>query len=129
MRLLVVGDDSLLQRLVINLLDNAIKYSDDGGTVSDRVTILGDGIALDVSNGGPGIPAEARPQVFDRFFRADAARTHHGNGRNAGSGLGLSIARWIAELHGGRLELSDASAATTTFTLSLPREPTLHVAR
>ncbi|MGH7618404.1 MAG: ATP-binding protein, partial [Gemmatimonadaceae bacterium] len=63
--------------------------------------------------------------VFDRFYRADTARTHGSISHGSGSGLGLSIARWIAELHGGCLELTEASAATTEFTLRLPAEPVL----
>jgi signal transduction histidine kinase len=61
--------------------------------------------------------------VFDRFYRVDASRTHAFVSQGSGSGLGLSIARWIAELHCGRLELTDASANATVFTLHLPVQP------
>jgi heavy metal sensor kinase len=124
-----IGDEQLLQRLVTNLLDNAIKYSPNAGAVSVRFGRARTSFELAISNGGPGIPPEARDHVFERFFRANSART--GGATNAaasGSGLGLSIARWIAELHGGTLELTEASDACTTFTLSLPLEPVLEPA-
>jgi heavy metal sensor kinase len=120
-----VGDEALLERLVMNLVDNAIKYSCDGTTVRVCVTADASGIRLTVSNSGQGIPDEARAHVFERFYRADAARTHVFASQGSGSGLGLAIARWIAGLHGGRLELTDASAAHTSFTLELPAEPVL----
>jgi signal transduction histidine kinase len=118
-----VGDERLLARLIANLLDNAIKYS------SSRVAVLlerrANEFVIDISNDGPGIPDDARAHVFDRFFRVDAARTAAvgESGRISGSGLGLPIARWIAEQHGGTLVLSEATAEWTTFTVRLPRTP------
>jgi two-component system OmpR family sensor kinase len=122
-----VGDEQLLQRLIANLLDNAIKYSPLHERVEVRFERAADEYRLTVSNRGPGIPPEARAHVFDRFFRADSARTISlgEKGRITGSGLGLPIARWIAERHGGRLELSDAQDRQTTFTLYLPASPIL----
>ncbi len=81
------------------------------------------GIRLTVSNSGQGIPDDAQAHVFERFYRADAARTHAFVSQGSGSGLGLAIARWIAELHGGRLELTDPSPGNTTFALQLPLHP------
>jgi two-component system OmpR family sensor kinase len=125
-----VGDEQLLQRLVTNLLDNAIKYSPDGGVVTVRFARGPSTFELAISNSGPGIPPEARAHVFERFFRANAARTASAsNAAASGTGLGLSIARWIAELHGGTLELTEATSARTTFTLRLPHEPVLESAR
>ncbi len=123
-----VGDPVLLERLVMNLVDNAIKYSDDGGTVSVRLGQDTRGISLTIANGGRGIPVEARPHVFDRFYRVDAARMVGGRGApsSSGSGLGLAIARWIAELHGGAIELAAADPGLTVFTFRLPLEPKLH---
>lgn len=115
------GDEQLLQRLIVNLLDNAVKYSADSGIVNIRLVETGEGISFSVSNGGIGIPAEAQAHVFDRFYRADPARSRRESG-GSGSGLGLSIARWIAELHGGTLTLTEATAVRTTFTLRLPKE-------
>ena len=122
-----VGDEQLLQRLIANLLDNAIKYSPMNEDVSVQFDRANDEFILSVSNGGPGIPADARAQVFDRFYRADSARTISlaEKGRITGSGLGLPIARWIAERHGGALELSEATDRLTTFTLHLPATPVL----
>ena len=122
-----VGDSVLLERLVMNLVDNAIKYSDDGGTVSARLDRNAQGVWLTVVNGGPGIPAEAQPHVFDRFYRVDAARTAAARGAavSSGSGLGLAIARWIAELHGGAVELTASEPGRTAFTFRLPPEPRL----
>lgn len=120
-----VGDEQLLQRLVVNLLDNAIKYSPAQSQIDVRFEREPEAYTLRVSNSGPGIPVEARAQVFDRFFRADTARTMAlgENGRITGSGLGLPIARWIAERHGGTLELSESNDRRTTFTLRLPVVP------
>lgn len=126
-----VGDSGLLERLIMNLVDNAIKYSDDDGTVAVRLAHTVNGIRLTVENGGPGIPDDAQPHVFERFFRVDAARTRAAQGASAtsGSGLGLAIARWIAELHGGALELTESRPGRTVFTFRLPREPRLMAMR
>jgi heavy metal sensor kinase len=125
-----VGDEQLLQRLVTNLVDNAIKYSPDGSVVSVCFRRAASAFVLAISNGGPGIPPEARPHVFERFFRADAARTATANvASTSGTGLGLSIARWIAELHGGTLELTESTNTRTTFTLQLPLAPVLQTGR
>ena len=123
-----VGDAVLLERLVMNLVDNAIKYSDSGGIVSVRLDRNAQCICLTVVNGGPGIPAEARAHVFDRFYRVDAARTAAASASavSSGSGLGLAIARWIAELHGGTAELAASEPGRTVFTFRLPPEPKLH---
>jgi signal transduction histidine kinase len=126
-----VGDEQLLQRLIANLLDNAIKYSPVNECVSVRFDRVGDEYVLAVSNGGPGIPSDARTQVFDRFYRADSARTISlaDQGRITGSGLGLPIALWIAERHGGTIVLSEATDLRTTFTLHLPVVPVLERAQ
>jgi heavy metal sensor kinase len=123
-----VGDTVLLERLVMNLVDNAIKYSDDGGTVDVHLDRNATSIRLVVTNGGRGIPEEARRHVFDRFYRVDAARTRAAGGATAssGSGLGLAIAKWIAEVHGGDVELTASEAGRTVFTFRLPPEPKLH---
>jgi two-component system sensor histidine kinase QseC len=95
----VLGDDTQLSLLLRNLLDNAIRYTPVGGRVAVTVRNT-DGIALEVRDTGPGIPKAEREQVLERFYRIS------GSGEE-GSGLGLSIVRRIAELHGARLELSD----------------------
>ena len=112
------GDASLLRRLLLNLLDNAIKYTPAGGHVRVRTARVTGGYTVSVSDTGAGVPVEARDRLFDRFFRANRAR---GSGADAqGAGLGLAIARWIAEAHGGRLELAETGERGSTFVLTLP---------
>jgi two-component system, OmpR family, sensor kinase len=111
------GDQDLLRRLVVNLLDNAIRYTPDGGAVSVALENQGPDIRIVVSDTGIGIPAECAEHVFDRFYRVDQARSR-GDGE---FGLGLSIAKWIAESHRGTLELSRTSELGSTFTVSLSR--------
>ncbi len=115
----LTGDEALLHRLILNLLDNAIKYSPPGAMVSLRLTVDGDLYRLEVADTGPGIPKDLQPLIFERFVRADAARSHDQND-TSGAGLGLSIARWIANAHGGQLELARASAEGSVFVLRLP---------
>lgn len=110
------GDEALLRRLVMNLLDNAIKYTPPGGAV-DLYAASEDGrFVLDVRDTGPGIPPAAQARLFDRFFRA-AERIDEGDG---GAGLGLAIARWIAESHGGTIRLARSDATGSTFRVTLP---------
>jgi len=98
------------------LLDNAVKYTPEGGSVQVRVEEKDGGAALAVSDTGVGISEEQLPLVFDRFYRADAARTEEG------VGLGLSIARQIAEAHGGTIEARSKLGVGSTFVLLLPRQ-------
>jgi heavy metal sensor kinase len=113
------GDEALLQRMLLNLVDNAIKYSPPGSTVTVGCRREADHYIVSVSDNGPGIPAEVQSRVFERFFRADKARSR-AEGGTGGSGLGLSIARWIAEAHHGQLVLSRSDNFGSTFTASLP---------
>lgn len=113
---IVSGDDAHLRRLVLSLLDNATRYNHPGGQVECRLETRGNQAVLRVRNTGPGIPAEARARLFQRFFRADPARTRGGHG------LGLSLSREIARAHGGRIELAaDAAPGWTEFVVTLPR--------
>jgi signal transduction histidine kinase/ribosomal protein L7/L12 len=98
------------------LLDNAVKYTPDGGSVTVRVVEEDGGVALAVSDTGVGISEDQLPLVFERFYRADAARAEEG------VGLGLSIARQIAEAHGGTLEVRSKLGVGSTFVLLLPRQ-------
>ena len=117
------GDPDLLGRLVLNLLDNAVKFSPAGGTVD--VDLLRDGAlgTLTITDAGPGIPPEAQARIFERFFRADDARTRVEASETTGAGLGLAIARRIAEAHGGTLELAESRPGRTTFRATLPLNP------
>lgn len=111
------GDFGLLERAVGNLVENAVKYSPRGARVEVRCRSAEGVATVEVEDTGPGIPPEHVPFVFDRFYRADPARS-----RGAGAGLGLPIARAIAEAHGGRLELVRA-APGTLFRVTLPASP------
>ncbi len=113
------ADEALLKRMLLNLLDNAIKYSPKGGTITLDCQRRGDDYVVSVTDTGEGIPAELQQRVFERFFRANKARSRQ-EGEMGGAGLGLSIARWIAEAHHGRLELIRSDATGSTFTAVLP---------
>jgi heavy metal sensor kinase len=113
----VQGDYAILRQVLINLLDNAIKYSHAGGHISVRVSSAGDhSVLVEVEDGGPGIPPEHRDKVFDRFYRLDEGRSREAGG----AGLGLAIAKWGAEAHGGRLELECKVGGGCIFRLLLP---------
>jgi heavy metal sensor kinase len=111
------GDEELLRRMTLNLLDNAIRYTPPGGKVLAELDAGVDGVRIRISDTGIGIGPEAAAHVFERFFRADKARSR-GNG---GFGLGLAIVKWIAESHRGVVELASQPGAGSTFTVTLPR--------
>ncbi len=113
------ADEALLGRMLLNLLDNAIKYSPEGSEVHLACSRQGEQYLLSVSDNGPGIPVELQPRIFERFFRVDKARSRP-DGDRGGAGLGLSIARWIVEAHDGRLELNHSDRTGSTFTVALP---------
>jgi two-component system OmpR family sensor kinase len=115
-----VGDEELLRRLLLNLLDNAIKYSTRPGVVALTLESAAGWRRVTVTDSGAGIPPEAQPHVFERFYRGDMARSVAESAQGGGAGLGLSIARWIAERHGGGLTLVESSPNGTTFELVLP---------
>ena len=110
------GNEQRLRRLAGTLIDNACKYVDDGGAVDVSLSRSGKQARLAVRNTGAPISPEDLPHVFDRFYRADKART----GGAGGHGLGLAIARAIAEEHGGTLTASSTQAEGTVFTATLP---------
>jgi heavy metal sensor kinase len=113
------ADEALLRRMVLNLLDNAIKYTPKGGTITLDCHRRGAEYAMSITDTGEGIPAELQQRVFERFFRADKSRPRQ-EGESGGAGLGLSISRWIAEAHHGRLELTRSDPTGSTFTVLLP---------
>jgi len=116
------GDEGLLRQMLLNLLDNAVKHTPAGGSIHVRLARADGHYSISVSDTGAGIPAEAQSQIFERFYRLDKARSRAeaARGVNSGAGLGLSIARWIAEAHGGRLVLQHSGEAGSTFVASLP---------
>ncbi len=111
-----VGDD--LHRLALNLIENAFLHTATGTPVVASVRREGDRVLLEVADRGPGVPAERRERIFERFARSDDDRTAVG-----GSGLGLAIVRSVAEAHGGAVELRDASGGGAVFVVSLPARP------
>ena len=110
----VSGDATLLRRLFENLLSNAIAYTPRNGAVDVSVARDDGHVLLRVKDSGPGIPAGEQERIFERFVRLDPAR------ERGGAGLGLSIARWVAQAHGGDVRVESSSPAGTTFTASLP---------
>ena len=112
----VPGDALRLRELLTILLDNSLKYSDAGASVAVSVRTSGQKAVLQVSDSGHGIPAEALPRIFERFYRVDKARSRE----VGGSGLGLSIAKWIAELHHGSIDIESTPGKGTTVTVGLP---------
>jgi len=113
----VFGNPDQLEQVIENLVANAIRHTPDGGTVALRATAPDDSVVLSVMDSGPGIPAEHVSHVFDRFYKADAARA---NGAE-GSGLGLSIAKAIVARHRGTIHLTSAPGQTV-FTVTLPQD-------
>jgi signal transduction histidine kinase len=111
----VEGDAGLIKQLLRILSDNSIKYTDGGG----RITVTlerGDQARLTVRDEGAGIPSEILPHIFDRFVRADESRTRN----TGGAGLGLSIAKWIVDRHGGYFEVVSREGLGTKMTVVLP---------
>jgi two-component system phosphate regulon sensor histidine kinase PhoR len=106
----------LLEHAVVNLLDNAIKFSDPGGVVEIEVREEGDEIAVSVRVHGAGIAHEHVPRIFERFYRVDKGRSRE----IGGTGLGLAIAKHIAQAHGGRIAVESTYGEGSTFTIYLP---------
>jgi signal transduction histidine kinase len=104
--------------MILNLLDNAIKYTPEGGHVEISCLSAASGFGVHVTDTGNGIPPELQTKIFERFFRADPARSR--SGREGGAGLGLSIALWIAQAHHGRLELVRSDNSGSHFAVYLP---------
>jgi two-component system sensor histidine kinase SenX3 len=110
--------------MLYNLIDNAIKYSGERGSV--RVGLeAGDGAArVSVADTGPGIPAEDQGRLFERFYRADQSRARDTAGGIGGAGLGLAIALWVARSHGGNIEVESRLGEGSTFRVVLPLQGT-----
>lgn len=113
----VNGDRDRLKQVFINLVANAIQYTPQGGDVFLSLEKLGAQARVICRDTGPGIPSEDMPHIFERFYRAEKSRTRR---ETTGFGLGLSIANWIVERHGGRIEVSSQEGKGTTFAIWLP---------
>ena len=114
--ILVEGDQKRLQQLLVNLLDNAIKYTPPGGSARLALAAKGSSAVIEVSDTGRGIPASALPHIFERFYRQTDPR----DSRVTGFGLGLAISKWIADAHGGSIEVDSREGQGSRFTVRLP---------
>jgi signal transduction histidine kinase len=112
------GDELRLRQLFLNLIANAVKYTPAGGTL--EITLLHEGpmARVDLTDSGIGIPEDALPHIFDRFYRVDQAR----NRMDGGSGLGLSIVQALVKAHGGRIAVRSVPGSGSTFSVFLPLE-------
>jgi heavy metal sensor kinase len=113
---MVKGDAGWLQRLLLNLLDNAIKFTREGGQVVLRVSHEAGRARIDVRDTGIGMPPDVMPHVFERFFQADPARSSV----NDGAGVGLSLVKWIVDRHEGTISVNSRVGEGSTFTVRLP---------
>ena len=113
---LVRGNEALLEQLVYNLLDNAARYSVDGGRVRVRIARTGDTVSLAVDDDGPGVEEEYRERIFERFFRVDESRSRE----TGGTGLGLAIVKHAAEAHGGTVHVEESEWGGASFVVELP---------
>ena len=111
------GDEALLRRLFVNLLDNAIKYTPAGGDVTMSAEQRNGDYLVRVADTGPGIPVEAQPHIFDRFYRSERDRRASAT---SGAGLGLAIASWIATTHGGRVFVERSDSSGSRFAVEFP---------
>lgn len=115
-RVMIEGDQARLKQVVVNLLDNAIKYTPNGGRIKLKIAQENGDAVLDIADDGIGIPAEALPHVFKRFFRVDGSRSRD----QGGAGLGLSIVKSICDAHGARVEVSSTPGQGSRFRIRQP---------
>ena len=113
----LTGDDALMRQMIGNLLDNAIRHADSNGSVRAGLERSADRLTLRITNDGPPIAVADQTRIFERFVRM---------GASDGAGLGLPIARWIAEAHGGTLELQESRPGCTTFVVTLPADSVIN---
>ena len=115
-QVMVNGDRDRLKQVILNLASNAIQYTPQGGDVYLSLAKIGEQARIIIRDTGPGIPAEDLPHIFDRFYRAEKSRTRS---NTSGFGLGLSIAHWIVEHHGGQIKVESKEGKGTTFVIWL----------
>jgi two-component system phosphate regulon sensor histidine kinase PhoR len=115
----VMADQGRLEQIFVNLLDNAIKYSSEGGQIRIDANDDGEFIKISVSDSGPGVPAASIPRLFERFYRVDSGRSR----KEGGTGLGLAIVKHIVQLHGGIVRVgNNADGAGAVFSFTLRKE-------
>jgi two-component system phosphate regulon sensor histidine kinase PhoR len=112
----LAADSTSVEQVLVNLLDNAVKYTPEGGRVCIRAQQDGRMVRIDVEDTGIGIPAEHLPRIFERFYRVDPARTRD----MGGTGLGLAIVKHLLQSHGGDVSVRSRVGGGTTFTVTLP---------
>ena len=117
----VHGNRDQLERVATNLLDNAVKYTPAGGRIEVEARPAGDEVCLTISDTRRGIPPDDLPRIFDRFYRADRARSR----QEGGTGLGLAIVQAIVQAHGGRIAAESTLGTGTTIWVWLPADRTL----
>jgi heavy metal sensor kinase len=113
---MIEGDRVFLRQALVNLVHNAVKHSPIGGSISVSAWKKADSVELQVADSGPGIPLEHQGRVFDRFYRVDSSRSSAAGG----AGLGLAIARWVVEAHGGEIRLRNSAEGGCVFGILLP---------
>jgi signal transduction histidine kinase len=114
------GDTPMIQRMISNLIDNAIKYTPSGGMARVTVSKNRDRVIVTIKDTGVGVSQAELPRIFERFYRCDHSRSH------PGIGLGLSLARAVARAHGGDIEVASAPNQGSIFTITLPESPAGH---
>lgn len=114
----VYGDRTVLREALINLLDNAIKYSPEGARIAVRLRAVNGRASVNITDQGPGIAPEHQERIFERFYRIDKARSRE----LGGAGLGLAIAKWAIDAHGGSIELESHIGGGSTFRVLLPTD-------
>ncbi len=112
----LIGDESKLEKMLLNIVRNAIKYTEENGVIEVRTRRNKEQVEFVVSDTGIGIPEEDLPYIFERFYRVDKARSR----KEGGTGLGLSICKWIVEAHGGKISVASEIGVGSVFTISLP---------
>ncbi|MES1211336.1 MAG: ATP-binding protein, partial [Acidobacteriota bacterium] len=112
----VAGDADSIERMVLNLVDNGIKYNRPDGEVLLRLSQAGEHAVLEVSDTGIGIPPESLPRLFERFYRVDKGRARD----DGGTGLGLAIVKHVVQAHGGQVDVESRAGKGTTFRVRLP---------
>ena len=125
MRTTVYVDRVIVRQAIVNIIDNAVKYSPRGGLISVRVGQSGGAAVVEVEDSGPGIPEEHQSHVFERFYRVDKGRSRE----SGGAGLGLAIVKWAVEAHSGHVTLACGPNGGCTFSVNLPISTVAEISR